>query len=50
MMLVLVLFPVLIPATVTALRALAESRHFWTHARAARERIETAVEPIPASA
>jgi hypothetical protein len=50
MMLVLVLFPVLIPATVTALHALAESRHFSTHARAARERIETAVEPIPASA
>jgi hypothetical protein len=50
MMLVLVLFPVLIPATITAFHALAQLRRSSTPARAERERVEYVVEPIPASA
>jgi hypothetical protein len=49
MMLVLVLFPVLIPATVTALHELAKLRRSSTQARAERYRIEYVVEPTPAS-
>jgi hypothetical protein len=49
MMLVLVLFPVFIPATVTALHTLTELRRSSTQARAEGDRIGYVVEPTPAS-
>jgi hypothetical protein len=46
MMLVLVLFPLLVPATVTALHALAKLRGRRRNSRIVLDRVE----PIPASA
>jgi hypothetical protein len=42
--------PVLVPATITAFHALAKLCRRPARAHAVRERIEYAVEPIPASA
>jgi hypothetical protein len=48
-MLVLILFPVLIPTTVTAIHALAQLRGSRTHARTQSHRVGYVVEPAPAS-
>jgi hypothetical protein len=47
--LVLVLFPLLIPATITAFHALAQLRRHRTHAHVKRDRVGYVVEAAPAS-
>jgi hypothetical protein len=49
MMLVLVLSPVLIPATVTAFHALGQPRRRRTQARTEHDRVGYVVEPVPAT-
>ena len=49
-MFIVILFPVLIPATVTAFHALAGLRRRRLPARRERDRIGYVAEPIPASA
>jgi hypothetical protein len=46
----IVVFAVLLPATVSAFHALAKLCRRPTHSRAASDRIGNVVEPIPASA
>jgi hypothetical protein len=48
LMLVLILFPLLIPATITTIHALAQLRRHRTHARAQSHRIGYSVAPANA--
>ena len=48
-MLVLLSFPVLIPAAVSAFHTLAQLRRRWAEGRAARNRLGYVIQPIPAS-